>query len=277
MAQFLMFTKRPVAVWARYFRNHGCVWIFQHIPKTAGSSLTREMACALAPYRNVFAQTDRNASSHPHEAMMGAVGEFLEAQQTTHYASASGHFRNAHVERITKALPHARTFTFLRDPAERFISDYRYAKTPKHPPHEEFAKRYPTIEAYVEDPQQHNKMWRFVSPNQRACNEQTLRETFRRYAFFGLTRSLSEHFAFLTGLTTCPRYASARVNVTRAQDDNAVTIPSQLRSRIEEANADDYAFYAGVEAALNKKTAEMREFIAERRAYFLGNAAPMHR
>ena len=275
MTNFYNLATGPMEKFVSYFRNHGCVWIFQHIPKTAGSSLTREMQATLPPYRNIHANreaVERQAKDIP-DALMSAVDDFIETNRTRNYRSASGHLRQAHLRRIGEHLPHAKVFSFLREPTERLVSDYRYAKTPKHPPHQEFARLYPTIEAYLDDPSNNNKMWRFVRPNNGNADEASLNRVFRRYVFLGTVANLTENWEFLTGLTTCPRRPRARVNVTTEQTDNSVSLTPALRRRIEDANADDYTLYEAVEKQLAAKRREMAEFVAERRAFFGVSAA----
>ncbi len=278
MSTFQNFARHPVGRYAASLQKTGAMWVFHHIPKTAGSSLTREMSLTMAPYRNIFVLPGANLEPASGERtrpdpMMQAVDAFLEARKTQHYLSCSGHMRQNHLRRITEAVPYAKVFTFLRDPTARLISDYRYAKTPKHPPHEEFARRYPTIEAYIDDPSHQNKMWRFVRPRNGPPDDTLLSIAFRRYAFFGLVSDLSLHFQFLSALTTCPRRPEARVNVTSDQADNAVALSGELRSRIEQLNAEDFTLYAAVESALSGKRRELEEFVASRRAFFLGEAA----
>lgn len=278
MSTFQNFARDPVAKYVAFFHNNGCLWVFHHIPKTAGSSLTREMALTLAPYRNIHVRPGPALPSGTAERtrldqMMDEVDAFVADQEVRRYASVSGHLRQAHLRKITEAVPSAKVFTFLRDPAARLVSDYRYAKTPRHPPHEEFSRRYPTIEAYLDDPAHQNKMWRFVRPRNGPPEPQLLQIAFRRYAFFGLVAELALHFEFLTALTTCPRRPEAQINVTGAQDNNAVALSAGLTTRIETLNAEDYTLYAAVEAVLAQRRAEMAEFVAARRAFFLGGAA----
>lgn len=270
MSSFQTFATGPVSRFAAHFRNVGGVWVFQHIPKTAGSSLTRELAGTFAPYRNIFLRPPLDPNVPPGDALLAEVDRFLEENETRRYASASGHLRERHLNRIRQGIPSMRLFTVLRDPAERLVSDYRYAKTPRHPPHEAFARRFPTIEAYLDEPNEQNKMWQFVRSGRRACDAEGLADVFGRYAFIGLVADLPLHFQFLSGLTTCPRRPVAHVNVTTEQSDNAVDLSPALRRRIEALNADDCTLYAAVRDVLARKAPEMREFVAERRAYFLG-------
>jgi hypothetical protein len=274
LSSFEILRDRPLQAYTGFFRNNGRLWVFQHIPKTAGSSLTRELAGTLSPYRNIFIGPGAYAPGiNPGQALMNEVDTFIEEHRQKVYRSASGHLRHPHLQRIVKAVPNTTLFTVLRDPAQRLVSDYRYAKTPRHPPHEAFARRYPTIEAYLDDPAHQNKMWHFVGPANAGVSPETLQTVFRRYGFFALVSELPLHFAFLAGLSTFPRAPQARLNVTEAQEDNAVDLSPALVSRIEKANGEDYALYAAVEAVLSRKRAEMRAFVEARRAYFLGETA----
>lgn len=273
MTTFQNFSRDPVPKYAAWFHNNGCLWVFHHIPKTAGSSLTHELAMTLAPYRNVFVRPGAGLEEGRAAAFVAAVDAFLEAHKVRHYASVSGHFRQAHLKMIADGAPGAKVFTVLRDPAARLVSDYRYAKTPKHPPHEAFVRRYPTIEAYLDDESHQNKMWRLVRPRAGSPDDKLLALTFRRYAFIGLVSELSLCFEFLTALRGCPRRPAARVNVTEGTEGNAVELSGDLRRRIEALNADDCALYAAVERVVAEKRAAMVEFVAERRAFFLGAAA----
>lgn len=273
MSSFQTFAKGALQGYAGHFQNNGSFWVFQHIPKTAGSSLTRELAGTLAPYRNIFVRPSPGGEERRGDQLMAEVESFLAEHRTRCFASASGHLRQVHLKRIQEAIPNAKVFTFLRDPAARLVSDYRYAKTPKHPPHEAFARRFPTIEAYLDDPAHQNKMWRFVRPGNRPFSDEALQVVFRRYAFFGLVPELSLHFQFLTGLTTFPRRPVAEVNVTERRADNEVELTAELRRRIEALNGEDCALYAAVEAVLAARREEMADFVRRRRAYFVGEAA----
>ncbi len=269
MTNFQNFATVPLQKYAGYFRNHGCLWIFQHIPKTAGSSVTRELSGVLPPYCNIhLATSSQDEAESRSKSLMKEVDSFIERYKSRRYSSASGHLRQPHLRRICESLPHAKIFSFLREPAERLISDYRYAKTPKHPPHQEFSRRYPTIESYIDDPSNNNKMWRFVRPGNASADKEALSMVFRRYAFFGTVSRLEQHFQFLTGLTTCPKPPRARINVTTEQTDNSVALSADLRSRIEQANTDDYNFYTAVKQILDEKSREIDEFINDRRGFY---------
>lgn len=267
MSTFNVLAQQGVEQFVRRFQRTGGVWVFHHIPKTAGTSLTRELSLCLGPYRNIAAGYSAEQPNRQN-ALMEATEAFIAEYPEYQYRSASGHLRLLHLRRIRDALPHARFFTFLRDPIDRLVSEFRYTRTPKQPNYQEYQRKYPTIEAYVEDETTQNKMWNFVAPRDLAADEDGLRKVFNRYFFIGTLTDLQEDFAFLTGLVGCPKQAVERQNITKRQDDNTVELTPELRRRILERNAADAAFYEGVRTVLDARRGEMRDFVAERRALF---------
>jgi len=266
---FNRFLSETVDTYARQFNRRGHMLVFHHIPKTAGSSLTRELSLTLPPYMNVHVgpggyQVDGAKA----DMMTAAVENFIAEEPKFRFRSMSGHMRPAHLKMVRDACPHAAFFTVLRDPVARVISDYRYCSTPKHPPYKSFIAKYPTIEAYLDDPQPQNKMWKLVGGREQA--EDAITRVFSRYMFIGLVEDLTLHFEFLTALMGCPKTIATRANVTQANDSNKVELTDELRSKIEAANMNDMAFYNAVQDGLAEKRAEMQDFINARRAEYLG-------
>ena len=268
---FNKFEETDVARFASQFAHTGILWVFHHIPKTAGSSLTRELNASLPPYRNVFADHLFPEGGNRHDALMESVEAFLKADGKVHYRSASGHLRIPHLKRIQEHFDNAHLFTFLREPADRLISDYRYAKTPKHPVYKEFAERFPTIEDYVENSGSQNKMWKYVAPSSFDASEKSLERIFNRYAFIGTLETINEDWAFFTSLFGCPKMMTSRVNVTEKQKNNEVDSEASLRARIRELNQKDYLLYDRVSAILAGKRDEMQAHVLARRAMWLGD------
>lgn len=270
MSNFNNFRTLPVANYAAQFNHKGVVWVFQHIPKTAGSSLTAELNQILPPYRNIFASHAPGDADNLHDAMMTSVDEFLADHQTTHYRSASGHLRLPHMRRIQESLPNMRVVTFLREPAKRLISDYRYAKTPRHPTFQEFSDRFPTIEDYVNDPASQNKMWKFLAPVKLDADEQALKGVFNRASFIGTLETLADDWAFFSALSGHPKVMSSRVNVTAKRSDNKVKDDEDLLALIREKNEKDYVLYDTVMASLTERRDEMNAYIDDRRRMWAG-------
>ena len=267
MSNFEILSKDGVDRLARGAQRTGGLVFFHHIPKTAGTSLVKELRTCLPPYRNIFAP--HYTDGPPREdALMEAAEAFLKDLPEIQYRSASGHLRLQHVRRISEAVPHMRMFTFIRDPLERVVSEYRYTRTEKHPTHAEMKDRYPDIEAFVDDPINQNRMWNFIAPRDMAPDEKGLRKVFRRYLFIGTLEAFDRDFSFLMGLFGYPKLPAAQSNKARASKDNEVEMTDALRDHILACNSDDVALYNAVTETLEKRTEEMEAFVEERLALF---------
>lgn len=249
-------------------RHNGAVWVFHHIPKTAGSSITEELDTLLPPYRNIFAEMQPGETESRDTLLRRATERFLEDHAKQQFRAASGHLRLPHVRQISEAVPNSRFFTFLRDPVARVISDYRYARTPKHPVYQEFIERYPDIETYIEDPSVADKMWKFMAGAKPEADEAFIEKTFRRYIFVGCVEDLASDFAFVTALFGYPKRLAARANTTQTTESNKVEVSDDLKAKIEAKNARDVALYRAARAITSAKRAEMDAFIESRRALY---------
>lgn len=267
MSSFNFFAERDVERFTRVIQRKGGLWLFHHIPKTAGTSMTKELRQCFPPYCNIHAERDEDQSNRQ-DSLGHAVKTFLENYPEYQFQSASGHLRLKHIRQIAEAIPNMRTFTFLRDPVARVISEYRYTRTPKHPGYKQNIERYPSIHEYIEEPVNQNKMWAFVAPRNQDVTKVSLRNVFNRYAFIGTLENFADDFAFLTGLIGCPKAPAARENATKPQKENVVEITEELISRIMEVNARDIAFYDSVQTILSDRRDEMNAFVnAKRKMY----------
>jgi hypothetical protein len=226
-----------------------CLWIFLHIPKTAGSSFATELSKKRRPYRNIH--VDYSDAATPHRLKMQmAVGQFLSDFQTTAFRSCSGHMNMPDVLSIKNAVPSARTITFLRNPVTRVISDFRYARTVAHPPYREFIAEFPTIESYVESPNSQNKMCKFLSPQRDMNIPELIDYLDSTMSFIGLVEMYPMCFNIFFRLVGLNEFPKIRSNKTNATADNLVVESPALMARIRETNAGDFALYKFVRARL---------------------------
>jgi hypothetical protein len=248
-------------------QNYGGVWFFHHIPKTAGTSLTRELRFSFPPYRNIhFDQYGPNVDRI--QGLSDAVDSFLEDHKTRRFRSCSGHLRFQHVRRLREVLPELRAVTFLRDPVDRLISEYRYCRTEAFPEHEAFRKQYPDIEAFFSVSRNCNQLWSFLAPAAQEGTPEQITSIFNRYSFIGVVEELDTDFMYFTGLSGYPKAIATQANRTKPSKDNEIEITANLRASIAESNAKDMMLYTAVQDVLAPKREEMRRFCAERRAKF---------
>lgn len=245
---------------ANRFADELCVFI--HIPKTAGSSLSAELDRMRPPYHNIhrrYFYGDTVTFSRIEDEIDAVVdsGALPEAR------SCSGHFSWTQAAPIRAARPDARTFTFLRDPVKRVISDYRYSRTPTHPTYKETIERFPTIESYIEAPETQDKMARFVMPGDVRTPAEIDAFISSHYAFVGLLEMYPLSFNILSLLLGHDRMPSEHKRRTQDTADNEVAETPALREMIAACNQRDSALY---ETARHKLLAVREDWRALRQA-----------
>lgn len=230
-----------------YFRQAaigGELCVFVHVPKTAGTSLRGEIAQILQPDVNIAVDyTETNRSFH--ERMDEAVDLFMSEAAANGVRFASGHILARHVQRIRGSFPSARFVTFLRDPVQRVISDYRYQRSPRHPVHAEFIKQVPSLEAYLEIRSERNKTAQhLVAPEVLLGGDlaECVDYVKRSYVFVGVQEMYPISFRTLTTLMGSPSWPRLRENVN-TDNDAERQVPRELTERIRAANAIDVAIY----------------------------------
>jgi hypothetical protein len=196
------------------------LWLFVHIPKTAGSSLTTELAEFLRPSQNIH--IDRTDSTRSYNQRYDdAVTDFIAEAKQRRFRFASGHIIEEHTARIRNAVPDVRMITMLRQPVSRVVSDYRYQRTPMHPTHEEFKKKMPTLAHYVAQLGESNKMTRHLVPKTiiatgdgQAC----VNFVMQNYEFVGLQEMYPICFQTLTTLVGNPSVPTVKKRVNEVSE-----------------------------------------------------------
>lgn len=231
------------------------LWLFVHVPKTAGSSLATELAALLPPYRSIH--IDHADRSRPAPERYDAVTEaFIARQATDPCRVASGHVQFRHWRRIVEAVPGTRLITMLREPVARLVSDYLYQRSPMHPLAEEVRARIPDFAAFIELKGQRNRIARHLLPPRIALDgdiERGVKFLRDRYAFIGVQERYELGFRALTAmLSGTPRRPAAerkRANdgaaAEKAQVMEALRDPA-LQARIAELNRFDIGVHAAI-------------------------------
>lgn len=223
------------------FRQDDPLWVFVHVPKTAGSSLGGELAQVLQPYANIF--VDYNDPTKTYMEMLDAsVAGFLARNAANPHRFASGHIFSHHLDRIDEAAGPIRRITMLRQPVKRVISDYRYQGSPMHPGNEAFRKRYPTFQSYLANEGEANKATRHLVPAEifrtgdaQACVDYML----RTYDFVGLQEMYPLSFRMLFALLGERRFPTLRERVNDTAQDADLGSDPTLVAETEARNALD--------------------------------------
>ncbi len=239
---------------ARYVKSiRACsspLWFFQHIPKTAGSSLSAELEDNLGPYLNVLPDYDDERKPF-NERLDEAVSIALDDLAAMKFRSASGHVRPRHVSAILAASESARVFTYLRNPLKRCISEYAYNCSTAHPPHEAFKAQFPTFERFALDPAEANKMSRFLLPRWDMQLGDALSFLNEHYVMIGLQERYPVCFLLLSSMAWQPSLPRRRVRVGNVPEF-ASSLSDTFEREFMEANRLDYGLYQAVENVYNR-------------------------
>lgn len=230
------------------------LWLFVHVPKTAGSSLAAEVAISLNPFRSLH--IDHLDRARPAlERYDAAVEQALAAHAETPFRFASGHVQQRHVARLVAGIPGTRLFSMLREPAARLVSDYLYQRSPMHPLAEEVRRRIPDFEAFLDLAGPRNRAARHLVPAEiveAGDIAAAIAHVDASYAFIGVQERYALSFRALCALLGVPHRApTARMRVNSAAAAERAEIAARLSdpalaARIAAANAMDIALYRHV-------------------------------
>jgi hypothetical protein len=230
----------------------GALWLFLHIPKTAGSSLSAELNARVPPYRNVhleerhYRRTD--LTGHAFWAQLDeAIASLIADDATTGFRSASGHMLAAQAEKIRYAIPRTRLVTFVRDPVARVVSDDRYQRSPQHPAHEEFAARHPRLADYVEAAER-NKVYAHLALYDGEPVPTLLERVGRTFAFVGAVEFYEMSFDILMRLAGVS--GAVPEHYERAGDAAGEEPDAAMSAAIVERNRRDAAIFDHFHALL---------------------------
>jgi len=233
------------------------LWLFLHIPKTAGSSFGSELAALRPPYRNIHVDY-RNHSRPFAEQLQRAVDEFVADCKRVRFRSASGHLALHHVHQIRDAVPDCKLVTFVRDPVARVVSDYRYQRTPAHPPYRDFITKYPNLRSYVSSPGARDKMFDHLAGDKSLPFQVGYRSIQDTFSFIGLVEHYPMCFNVFTrlcGLDAMPMLYRRR---TEENSDNRVTLDLATIREIRQRNSRDCRLYNRVRNAWDAVADEWR-------------------
>ncbi len=251
------------------------LWLFVHVPKTAGSSLNAEMVPILFPNYNIHIDYSKLApgeAAHSYEALFDrSVDQFIDLAQERPYRYCSGHINVGQMERIRGAIPDVRPVTMIRDPISRFISDYRYQRSDMHPGHEQFRQAYPRIEDYLLLEGDLNKTaTSLLPPALRAEGrvQDCVDWLISTYAFIGVQEHYNLSLHALTWFARIPKRSRIRTRVNEPTPDNEVILTDELRQEIRHRNALDIALYDAIAprfAAISASLSTYLDRVAPRR------------
>ena len=208
------------------------VILFMHIPKTAGMSVGKALQAAFDVFHPVsWENTNQSFRNKTRKALYRRTDEANPCRQVL-----MGHFGWSDVMYWRNQELPLKCATIIREPLDRFVSNYRYNTSEKHPQHESFTSRYPTLEAYAKalptDYQLSLMTGAFYS------FDHALEKLSRYYSFIGVTEKLGaslNHFRRSHGFA---ELAEHRENTGYAHGGTE-EIPDAVRNIIGEKSRND--------------------------------------
>jgi Sulfotransferase family len=223
-------------------RDFGPLFLFVHIPKTAGSSFRLSLIKELTPEYNISIDKDRGLKTRD-EAFGTAVDHFLERAKAETFRFASGHLKMPEVVHIRRSLSReVNLITMLRDPVERVISEFRYQSTPAHPQWREFTRSFPRFEDFIEHPRARNKMIRHLSLRGESTDA-VIDRVDAEFALVGIVESYARSLQLCSAIVgrTLPHDVKERVTAPTSQ--NSIDLSNTVRARVRELNAADHRLW----------------------------------
>ncbi len=240
------------------------LWLFVHVPKTAGSSLNGELQPILKPGHHVFVdytQLDRRSFA---DLLDEAVDKFITLAQVRRYRYCTGHLAARHVARIGAELQDVCPVTLLRDPVARFVSDYRYQCSDMHPGHEQFVADHPGIESYLDLPGEWNKIAGHLVPDHlRGDTQACVDHVAASYAFVGIQEAYALSLRLLTTLVGAPRRPAVFRRVNTPAPGSEIHLPPTLVEKIRLRNALDVEIYEALNARFQAVAPALTAYLDE--------------
>jgi hypothetical protein len=232
-----------------YFAASGAsnpLWLFVHVPKTAGSSMSTEMMTVHKPSCNIEIDYSVKSDKTYKELFDEAVDRFIARHREVPFEFANGHLQARNTEIIRRAIPNTRCFTMLRNPVARIISDYRYQRSELNVARADFVARTPDFAAYVARPFVHNKTAIALVPRPIVLagdGPAAVEYVMKNYDFVGLQEMYPLSFRAVTTLMGHPRASEVKIRVNAPTEENQVVLNADEDAELRKLNAVDIALF----------------------------------
>ena len=220
-------------------------FLFLHIPKTAGSSLTGELQRALQPSLHLFLDMANNPPSAAPALMAEKVRRHAEAINADRYRLVAGHFR---YRDLVNAGVRGGVVTVLRHPVSRVVSSFHYSRQAGNPQQQFYLDETDSLEAFASLGKQQNVLHDWLSAYPGEPLDAVIDRVLTDFAFVGLTETYDRDLARLMRLIGAEAPANLRERVGSYPPPSDAT-----RDLIAELNPVDMALYTRVAAALDER------------------------
>lgn len=207
------------------------VVLFVHIPKTAGVSLGQSLQESFAHFHGVDWEKPRASF---HRLTNRSLANRMHKPQRQVIA---GHFSWQELMIWRQHELPIKAISVIRDPVERFISNYNYNCSEKHPGRDGFRERFPTAREYAvslpSDFQLRQMIGLFYS------FDHALEKLTKYYSFLGVTEKMGASLNWLARSHGLQELQEHRMNTAPRSGEQAPDIDPEVREMVTRKSVND--------------------------------------
>lgn len=177
----------PAKVAANAFQTDNDVILFLHIPKTAGMSVGKTLQHAFDQFHPIaWENVGKSFRFRTRKAL-------YDRSCNTCRQVLMGHFSWADIQYWRNQELPIQCATIIRDPLDRFVSNYNYNCSDAHPGSAEFCERFPTMEDYAHQLPNDYQLYTMIGAF--FDFDHALKLLTKYYSFIGVTEHLGASLA----------------------------------------------------------------------------------
>lgn len=216
------------------FQTNNDVILFLHIPKTAGMSVGKALQDSFDQFHPILWE---NIGQSFRRCTRSAL---YQRSHTPCRQVLMGHFSWSELQYWRNQELPIQCATIIRDPLDRFVSNYNYNCSDKHPTNKEFQERFPTMEDYAHklphDYQLQTMIGAFFD------FDHALELLTKYYSFIGVTEHLGDSLSYFQtshGLNKTLQEHRENSGKPSTQAD----IPQRVRDIVAEKSVNDHKLH----------------------------------
>lgn len=223
------------------------LFVFQHVPKTAGSSIHAE----LEKIENGFHWLGDDTPKHSWDV-------FRLLHERKPYDVLRGHMKSKHLDMLEQDNIPYRAAGFIRCPVKQTISHFRYCHSEKCPGYEEFRSLYPNVPTFITEYIKPNFTTHYMVGSCQSADE-ALEKIAERFDFVGMTEFYNTSMYIMLSCLSLDFKVKPRVNVTKSHRSVDELLTDQVREQIES----DFAIDIAVFEYFKERYVQMSERVVE--------------
>ena len=230
------------------------LFVFQHVPKTAGSSVHVE----LDQIDDGFHWLGDNVEDHSWD-------KFQLLNERKPFRLLRGHMKSHHLDRLDQAGTTYQTASFLREPFQQTVSHFRYCHSEVCPNYEQYRAKYPSLTSFITDYLKPNFSTRYMIGDCDSSDE-ALEKIGKRFEFVGLTEFYNTSMFVLMACLGREFHVKPRVNITKSQRSVTELLTDDICELIHRDFAIDLAVHDYFYKRFGNLSERVVEYFSQRRS-----------